>query len=72
MMDPLHKSKRVYALAAIIAPYLIRMIVAKLGINLPDDVFILIQSGLIEIVGQIIAVVLIFWSKAVEKLKVCK
>lgn len=71
MPDPLHKSNRVYAIAAILSPYLIRLIIKKTGMEIHEDLLIIIQSGLIEILSHVVAITLLVWSKAKEKIYGC-
>ena len=71
MPDPLHKSKRIYAIAAILSPYIVRFIVAKTGVNLPEEIMLALNSTITEAISLGIASVLIAWSKATEKVKDC-
>lgn len=69
MSDPLHKSKRIGALAAVLAPYVVRWIVAKTGVSLPEDVYLILHSSVTEGISLGIATVLIGWSKLTERVK---
>ena len=69
--DPIQKSKRVDAIAALLSPYIVRFILSKTGMPVHEDLMILLNSGVTEVISVAIAAVLIAWSNATEKVFPC-
>ena len=67
MADPLHKSKRVYAIAALLAPHVVRLLISKTGLVLHEDLMLMINSTVTEALSVGIATLLIGWSKITER-----